>query len=211
MVIGGPLALALIGFVGGGGGASYYSLTSVIFLIAKILIYLLILVYLVEAMQLGASGKEEAPPLSSLTEQVHDVEPLLYFLAAVALIAGPIVALRFLRIENAPFHAAVAFAFIYLPMAALATTLHNSPFAISPHIILPAILRTRGHYLAAMTAWAAMLISGLAIRRYMGAAGAFGSLMGNMVCLYLAAAGMRILGILYFCNSQKLNWFGEAE
>ena len=110
----------------------------------------------------------------------------------------------------------------YFPMAFLAVAMKDTPLAANPMIVIPAILKTIAHYLIVFVLSAgvfALMFAGtiaaavaggvalsttdmsvLFISMGIKAAWAFGG-------IYLLTVTMRMLGLLYNSNKDKLGWF----
>ncbi len=184
---------------------------SVLYIIGMVGISLGLLVYMVDIMERSGAGMVEMPDFSAFMKLVDDVDALIAFAAAAALCWGPVIALAYSRPEENAALVAGAVAVLYSPMAALAATLHRSLLAVSPHVVLPAIWRTAWQYGAALLTFSLMLALGLAVRRSLVGRVTAGQFLADMACLYFAAVGMRVLGIVYFCNAKRLDWFRTVD
>jgi DNA-directed RNA polymerase subunit RPC12/RpoP len=106
-------------------------------------------------------------------------------------------------------------ALLYYPMALLAASMSSSLATVNPLVVVPAIFRVFFQYLLVLVILGVMV----ALRHTMAAVlvrlpmkwriGEF--LPVEFITLYSFLVSARLLGLLYFCNSKKLAWFGENE
>jgi hypothetical protein len=111
---------------------------------------------------------------------------------------------------------------LYFPMAFLAVAMNDSVMAVNPMVVVPAILKVPGQYLITV-----ILLCGVFGVRLLG--DSLSSVAGDItfetrdmsvmflsfafralwafLSIYLLTVGMRILGILYVTQKEKLGWF----
>ncbi len=111
---------------------------------------------------------------------------------------------------------------LYFPMAFLAAAMKDTALAANPLVVIPAIIKIPFHYLIA----SALLMSVFGIRKLAGAisSGAEGVMLTTrdrsdlflsmgiqagaaFLSIYLLIVSVRILGLLYNANKEKLGWF----
>ena len=98
----------------------------------------------------------------------------------------------------------------YFPMAVLAVAMSDSVLAVNPLVVVPAILKVPLEYLVVLmvagTAVAARLAGTLVLPAILPVMVVPG-LIGTFLALYLATVLMRLLGLMYCANRDKLGWF----
>lgn len=105
-----------------------------------------------------------------------------------------------------PVVALVCLGALYQPMALIAMSLFRSAGALNPVHIVPAILKVPADY--AVTIGGLLLIFGVkAAARWISIVPFAGTLLGNLFMLYLLTVEMRMLGLLYYSNRDRFNWF----
>ena len=166
--------------------------------------------YMLEIVNGGANGKKEPQGWPEFTN-VWDSVTIPFFQMAVTwgVCIAP-AALPFLLSGITPGSVFAASAIVlvtslYLPMAILALALNNSVAAISPAVVLPAILAVRWQYLAVWGLLAAGgTLSALFQVHVAAAIPILGFAANALVSLYLLSVEMRLLGLLYLANSERL-------
>ena len=111
---------------------------------------------------------------------------------------------------------------IYFPMAFLAVAIKDNVLASNPLIILPSIIRVPGQYLVTVILFASIFGIQQIGKMVSGVAGSvsftttsmavmFGSfaiqMVWSFISVYLLTVNMRILGLLYATQKEKLAWF----
>jgi hypothetical protein len=166
----------------------------------------------------SATGEEQMPDWPDVSEFNDDiVAPLLQLLGTVAVCFLPAAAVWLFIGHDNPWAgpariAATLFGCACFPMAFLAVSMFDSVAALNPLLIFPSILRIPLQYLVTI-----LLLAGVLAIRFAGEAfierllplpllvrTAFG-----FVGLYLLTVEMRILGLLYLANKDRLGWFSR--
>jgi hypothetical protein len=161
----------------------------------------------------SATGEDEVPDFPDVTEIWSDIIlPFLFFTGTVIVSFAPAIAVTFLFHDHA-LHAPILIAALaicgcYLPMALLAVAVSDNFFALSPHVVLPSIVRVAAPYLVAC-----ILLGALVAVRW-GVAHALSflhipilpAILDGFVSLYLLIVEMRILGLLFRCYRERLRW-----
>jgi len=94
----------------------------------------------------------------------------------------------------------------FFPMCLLAVAILNSPLALLPHVILPAVLRTGTQYLAVTVV--VFLAYGLAIvSRRVG----YIPFVSHAVAIYFLLVEMYAIGVLYRTNESRIGWFSSDD
>jgi hypothetical protein len=176
--------------------------------------------------QSSAGGEQKPPDLPSLTDPWDDlILPILLVLAAGAASVFPMVAymlgsyLLYISGHGVIFSETVlrvlrVWASVYFPMAVMSVAIWRSFAAVSPHVVLPAILKIPGQYvLMAAMVWLTWNGYGFVHDKLsvisMGTAGGFlaGLFLPNLVFLYFAWVIARIIGITHWIYRKKIGWF----
>lgn len=210
---GAAVTLGMAGMVGGVVSAGY------------------LLTYMQSIIHSTAVGEEEMPPLPGLTNFWEDILLPYFQLMGLMLISfAPAIGVRWWVIATQQesmgllVQAVFALGYLYFPMGLLALAMLDSVAAANPLLVIPSILKVPLEYLVTLIALAGVLgISELGdsmlrvlFPRGVGthsvakllelfAAQAFWSLAS----LYLLIVSMRILGLLYLTNKDKLGWYNR--
>jgi hypothetical protein len=93
-------------------------------------------------------------------------------------------------------------------MALLAVCIGEALVMVSPHIVLPAILKVPLEYLTVCAALAlAVALDDYAAPAVEGYVPYVGGFAATFLALYCLAFQMRVLGVLYYTRQRKLGWF----
>jgi pSer/pThr/pTyr-binding forkhead associated (FHA) protein len=165
-----------------------------------------------------AQGEDELPEFPDFTDWWSDIIlPFLLFTGTIVVSLVPIFIVGFWALENeamalAIFPAAVIGGF-YLPMALLAVAVTDNFLALSPHVVLPSILRVFLPYLLTF-----LLLGFLAGLRIGGGIASdlvpltqialklLVTLAMGFASLYLLTVEMRLLGLLFRSYRARLGW-----
>jgi len=97
---------------------------------------------------------------------------------------------------------------LYLPMALLGVALCETMAGVNPILVVPSILKVPLEYLAACVLLGLLVALRFSIGTFVsGALPVVGSLIDGFFALYFLTVEMRILGLTYFANEEKLGWF----
>ena len=195
--------------------AFLYGLMVILLLTAFATGYLI--AYLQRILASSATGKEEMPDWPDFSEFGDILSPFLQFLGTLAACFLPALAVwlfvaRDNRWAGPAQAAAVLFGCVYFPMAYLAVSLFDSLAAVNPLLIIPSILRIPLQYLLTV-----LLLAGVLALRWEGTAflenllpiPILPSVVLGFAGLYLLTVEMRILGLLYLANKDRLGWFNR--
>ena len=108
--------------------------------------------------------------------------------------------------------AAILFGCVCFPMAFLAVSMFDSVAAVNPLLVIPSILRIPLQYLLTV-----LLLGGVLALRWAGEAflenllpiPILAGIVLGFAGLYLLTVEMRILGLLYLANKDRLGWFNR--
>ena len=165
-----------------------------------------------------AQGDDEMPDFPDFTDWWSDIIlPFLLFAGTIAVSLAPVIVVGFLMIESEAaalaFFPALALGAFYLPMSLLAVAATDNFLALSPHVVLPSIVRVFVPYLVTFLLLAVLV----AIRMAGGAAAAMiplqqvalklgAILVMGFVSLYVLTVEMRLLGLLFRNYRARLGW-----
>lgn len=100
---------------------------------------------------------------------------------------------------------------IYYPMTILAIAMFGTIGAIKPSIVLPAMIRTRWHYLAVVILLGVFVVLRMSVVLVTDALPLWPALVallpGEALALYTLIVSARLLGLLYRSNQGSLGWF----
>ena len=176
--------------------------------------------YLRSIVASSAAGKEELPNWPDFTEFYGDImAPFLQFLGTLLVCFLPALAVWLFVARDHPLAvparvAAILFGCVWFPMAFLAVTMFDSLAALNPLLIFLSIIRIPVQYLLTV-----LLLAGLLVLRSTGQGllerllpiPILGGLVVGFAGLYLLTVEMRILGLLYLANADRLGWFGRSQ
>lgn len=166
-----------------------------------------------------AQGDDEMPDFPDFTDWWSDIIlPFLLFAGTIAVSLAPVIVVGFLMIKSEAaalaLIPALALGAFYLPMALLAVAATDNFLALSPHVVLPSIVRVFIPYLVTFLLLGALV----AVRMAGGTAAAMipfqqvalklgATIVMGFVSLYLLTVEMRLLGLLFRSYRARLGWF----
>jgi predicted Zn finger-like uncharacterized protein len=158
-----------------------------------------------------ADGGIDFPDWPDLADWWDDILGPLFRLIAVTLISYlPLIVYYVLSMIYGGFSLLVAGSLVllgalYQPMALIAMSIFRSAGALSPLHIIPAIGKVPADY--AIACGGLLLIFVIkAIFHWINFIPIVGTLLGNLIMLYLLTVEMRLLGLLYYSNREKFGW-----
>jgi hypothetical protein len=169
--------------------------------------------YMQRIISSSALGEDEVPDFPDVTEIWSDIIlPFLLFTGTSLVSFAPVLAVAVLLHEHDLFWpiliAVLAACGFYFPMALLAVGVTDRFLALSPHIVVPSILRVLAPYLVAC-----LVLATLAGLRFGMAWGLdfvpipiVPSIIDGFVSLYFLIVEMRILGLLFRSYRHRLGW-----
>ncbi len=185
-------------------------------LVVMMLVGLYLSAYFFSIIQSSAGGATRQPSLPDVTDLWDDLLRPIFMMFAAAVVSAIPMLVYVLWASNAhakpdPVVLGIlsGWASLYFPMAILALAMWGSIAALSPHVVIPAIVRIPGPYLLlAVFVWAVW--NGQAwVERQIG-----DNLLGNFVSfivfVYLTWVIARAIGITHWCYRKRLGWFERA-
>lgn len=172
--------------------------------------------YMQRIMTCSGYGEEEMPGWPDFTDFWADIILPMLLLAGTFLVCiAP--GLACLIFGNDSVKQAAIPLFIlggfYFPMAVLAVGMTDNIFSLNPLVIIPSIAKLFVPYLVAT------LFMGILYGVYMLSQALVGwfdiavlsTLIISFLSLYFTTVQMRILGLLYFTNKDRLGWFNRGH
>jgi hypothetical protein len=165
----------------------------------------------------SATGEQELPGWPEFSCWWEDIlRPFFLVLGTILFCMLPAIVWFFMMLKGQAgagpggglvFLGLVGLGLLYLPMGLTAVAIFNTAAALNPAVVGGSIFRIPLQYLAAC---GVLLV---AVGARMGFAYAFasmpilGAVVNGLVAFYLLTVEMRVLGLLYHANSEKLDWF----
>jgi FHA domain-containing protein len=179
--------------------------------------------YLQKIIHSSAQGDDEMPAWPDFTNYWDDIiRPYLQAVALVLICFGPAwfvggkALFEFALGGEVQVVTILAFAALsliglaYLPMALLAVAMADSIAGVNPLFVIPSILKVPLEYLVVCCVMAAALITqticAALLERFIPLP-VLPALLSGFVFLYFLTAEMRLLGVMYYANKDRLNWF----
>jgi hypothetical protein len=224
MLIATTFVLALLDFLG-----SWW-----LFFILKIVAYGYLFCFMQNLIHATANEEEQMPDLPGFDDVLGGAWRLtvtvlvsfgLPILLGVLKILSALPGSDFkLEIPSGAIMATTVLGCLYFPMAFLMVAMKDTALAANPLIVVPAIFKVPlGYFVTAL-----IVMSIFALRHFGGAAAGLASIttyrtrdmstmfltfgmraLWSLASVYLLTVSMRILGLLYVTNKQKLGWFGH--
>ncbi|MBI3417447.1 MAG: DUF4339 domain-containing protein [Verrucomicrobia bacterium] len=159
-------------------------------------------------------GDAQLPNWPEFTNFQEDIlSPLFQMLGVIAFCLGPgMLALR-LSGSNPVGHAVsyglLGAGFLYLPMAVLAVSMHDSLTALNPVAVVTSIARVPLDYLLACGVLLALVAIEFALEFVLGkiSVPVLPGILTHFASLYFLTMSWRTVGLLHFANQRRLAWF----
>ena len=201
-----------------GGGVFFYllklasSFAGILAIIGYALVGGYLCAYIQQVIYSSAIGEQEPPDWPEWSDWWESVlRPALLLIGTGAFCALPAVAARIAAPYGAPpilVWVGAALGLVYFPMSLVAVSMFDSLSAVTPRLIVPAIVKLHVQYLAPCAviggAWwlrSEVLESAAEFLAFPGA-----GLIIEFLSLYLLLVVLRMLGGLYHANADKLAW-----
>ena len=139
------------------------------------------------------------------------VGPFLEMLAVFLVCLAPVC----LYILLAPVHAdwlvwaLCAAGMLYLPMALLALAIYDTVLALNPMLILPSILRVPLEYAATCLVLGLLALGSFAAKHWLrdnAYVPVLAPIVAEFLLLYTLTVVMRVAGLLYYAEKDRLSW-----
>ena len=96
-----------------------------------------------------------------------------------------------------------------MPMAWLAISMHDTIVGLSPHVVIPSIMRIPGHYIIIVVELMVLVAINIGLDYALEKLNIpfLGTLLSSFFGIYVWLVICRLLGSLYFLNRNRLGWF----
>ena len=184
--------------------------------LAGVLVTGYLVAFLQKIIQSSAAGDRTVPSWPEFGDWWSDiVQPFLQFTATVLLlITAPLVLLGWKAVTETPGLVWGAWLWLGLgvlltPMALLAVAMSDSLAALNPWFLFRSIAAAPGDYLGTSIIFGLPLAlqAGLDVLAESGQASWTSAIVSSVLGLYFLVMQMRLLGLYYFANRQRLGWF----
>jgi hypothetical protein len=167
-----------------------------------------------------AQGEEEMPEWPEIQDYGSDVvAPFLQLIGTVVFCFAPAIGFTIYALVGSPGDsawlgwattAAMVFSCVYFPMAFTAVAMSDSIVAVNPMVVIPSIMKVLGQYLLTVVVLGVILLVRWLLYRLLGKLlpiPLLPTVITSLIGLYLLVVEMRILGLLYRNNKDRLGWF----
>lgn len=170
--------------------------------------------YMMKIIGSSAKGDEDLPPWPEFRDFWDDIlAPFFSVLIVVACAFVPaggyfLVASRGGALSAPVLLALGACGLLCIPMALIALTIFGLGGALNPFLVVGSIFRVLGQYLVACVVLAVLVGLRVASATYFAEFGLLvGPVVDGLLSLYFLIVEMRILGLIYYANEERLGWF----
>lgn len=155
-----------------------------------------------------AEGDEETPDWPDMTDFFSSIlRPFFMMFLIVLTSFFPMIMSMMFFSPLVPVHILLGlFGLIYMPMGFLAVAMFKSIEAVNPAIVLGSIMRVPLDYLICLFVLAMATGVYVLLSLFLGTIPWIGGLIASTVYMYFIVVECSILGLLYYHNSEKLNW-----
>ena len=205
-------------------GAIFYSIAAflasrAVMALAGILVMFFCTGYLISyyqsILETSANGEDKMPDWPDFSNLGALFVPYLQFAGCFLAAFGPAILLNMLAAPHAAWRPwavglAVVFGCSYFPMAFTAVAMADSIAGVNPLVIVPSILKILPSYLVTVLLLIAVLGAQWGAQELLDRIHSVPiapSLLSQFLGLYLVTVIMRILGLLYRCHKDQLQWF----
>jgi hypothetical protein len=167
-----------------------------------------------------AQGDEEMPEWPEIEDFGSDVcAPFMQLIGTVMFCFAPVIGLTIYALVGSDGNsswlgwatmAAMLFGCVYFPMAFTAVAMSDSMLAISPLVVVPSIMKVLGQYVLTVVVLALILLARWLLFHLLEKilpVPLLPTIITSLIGLYLLVVEMRILGLLYRNNKDRLGWF----
>jgi hypothetical protein len=167
-----------------------------------------------------AQGEEEMPEWPEVQDFSSDVfVPFMQFIGAVVFCFAPMIGLTIYALAGSngdsawlgwATTASMIFGCIYFPMAFTAVAMSDSVLAVNPMVVVPSIMKVLGQYLLTVVVLTLILLVRWLLHQLLTTVlpmPLLPTIITSLIGLYLLVVEMRILGLLYRNNKDRLGWY----
>jgi len=164
-----------------------------------------------QMIQSAASGEREAPEFPETANIMEDIIwPMLQIIVVFLTSFGPLIGYSFWAGETGFDHrignTLLAVGAIYFPMAMLAVVVLGYTGALSPHIVIPSILRAGWIYWIGVLMLCVLYSVGSIIESVISGNFIVRHIVMSIVSVYTMMTNARILGLVYRERQEELAW-----
>ena len=165
-------------------------------------------------------GDEEMPEWPEMQDFSSDVfAPFMQLIGTVIFCFAPMIGLTVYALGGShgdsawlgwATTAAMLFGCVYFPMAFTAVAMTDSVLAVNPMVIIPSIMKVLRQYVLTVVVLAAILLARWLLHRLLDRIlpiPLLPTIITSLIGLYLLVVEMRILGLLYRSNKDRLGWY----
>lgn len=174
--------------------------------------------FMMKIISSSADGKDEAPEWPEVTDIWSDIVHRFFLMFGTFVFSFlPYIIYFFLFSSESLYSVLLIWIFIvlgslYFPMGLIAVSQTDSISSLNPFFIIPSILKVpRDYGIAFFILLFVILINTVAEKILVSPVPLVGSIIESFLSFYFLIIEMRILGLVYYTNRERLNWFGEAE
>ena len=181
--------------------------------LTSLLLGLYLIAYLQEVISATATGSAEPPGDWAPVDLVEWIRPIWLLVCPIVICFAPAWAWEIYsgRGQDAIYFVLLLLGTLYLPMGLLAVTLFNSPAALAPWVVVPAIRRIPRDYVVVvmgLVVLESIILLFLPLHR---AAGELGPLLALLLILYFLMLEAHLIGQMYHANRFRLGWFEQQK
>lgn len=168
--------------------------------------------YMLSVIRSTARGEDSPPDWPGYANFWDDIIVPVFQVAGTSLICmGPAVLYAVLSdnaYSEAVFVTLITAGLAYLPMALIAVAMNGTITAVNPLVVVPAIARVFLHYIVAFIVLALIVYVRGVAEQYIGGGGVLVYLvLDPLLMIYVLMLEMRLLGLLYRCNAERIGWY----
>jgi hypothetical protein len=196
--------------------ADFMSIVPFVGLIVGLIVFGYMCAYMMKIVASSAQGKCEVPDWPDFSDYWDDIISPAFEVGGTALICFAPFFMYVFAASHSPWREDplswglfAAGAFCY-PMVLLAVSQFHSLQALNPLVIVPSIFRVPADYLVVCIVLSLIIFLSSIVQKAAIPIPVIGSVVDEFIALYFVVIEMRILGILYNANQNRLNWFGET-
>lgn len=164
--------------------------------------------YFFTIVQASGNGEDELPDWPVWGDFFGAcILPLFQFVLLHLVAFGPATFLAIQSPESPAALAAGVAGAIYFPMGLLGVSIDQSITGLNPLRAVTSMLKTPVHYFFTLVGLALAVSASAGLRAAVGPQGAIGLGLAAFTYMYFLAVEARILGLLFFANRERLDWY----
>ena len=98
-------------------------------------------------------------------------------------------------------------ALFMMPMAWLAISMHETVAGLSPHVVIPSILRIPGTYMIVFVELVILVAVNVVLEMVFDKIPIVGGFLSSFLSIYFMMVVCRLLGTMYYLNRKRIGWF----